>query len=271
MLNNERRGAIVEARVDSLELSGVYRQIKGSVNLANGTFAAVTSGGGRLNTGGLLHTPWFRSSSEYQFVFRLTEAGLEGEGSGWEMTLEGNAAGTAARLPTDEMPAGDGAYVWLGERWVELPSNDFKAKQSVLRVAGSFLGAFANASSGQPPEDAADLPIADLFFSGTAEVPAVPMNREIFLAFRGRQARPENVPVDYPEVEVGKVRLNADGTRQIPLYSVAPGLAGFGDHREVATIEDMNPDVVLVRVFLSEPGRYCIAGHEQAFEFAVSD
>lgn len=167
--------------------------------------------------------------------------------------------GSVSGASVPGLPAGTGAYVLSGARWVPLPRNN----SQVLTI-----------DDGRPmPAGAVGL----LMFSGAEPPPRVPPDAVVayvgapgwtsaelarYPALRDERA--------YPPVELALLARDESGVRSAWWSELLPGVTGIGERRVAATLEHPAANVILVRPLAPlAPGPYAVSSGARSFEFTV--
>ncbi|HQF39524.1 MAG TPA: hypothetical protein PK322_10445 [Opitutaceae bacterium] len=176
--------------------------------------------------------------------------------------------------PELTVPDQQGAFALIEGKWVPLPRNNGRGRQSAGDIAGALFGGLfkpiadaGNPSAASQPED-----VGEIIIDGTSPVPVV--SGQLIVFFRGTPedfVQPKGLPADYPLVEAAPLRVDEKGIRHARIYTIAPGLAGLAQSRTPGQILPVAEDAVVYRTTAYlEPGLYCFtAGNGKIYEVRV--
>lgn len=167
--------------------------------------------------------------------------------------------------PELTVPDQQGAYALIEGKWVPLPRNNGRGRQSAGDIAGSLLGGFFKpiADAGNPGGSGQPEDVGEIIIDGTSPVPEVSGQMVIF--FRGTPEDfmvPKGIPADYPVVEAAPLKTDEKGIRHARIYTIAPGFAGLSQSRTPGQIIPVAEDAIVYRTTTHlEPGLYCFAAN----------
>ncbi|MDR2675133.1 MAG: hypothetical protein LBC18_09790 [Opitutaceae bacterium] len=232
---------------------------------------AAKGGAAKSGAGANAAESWFGDGGAFVFDLDLSLREIAGRSRGqwWSLTFP-VSGGKATVLPSDRWPADAGAHVWADGQWRALPANNGRVKRSLLQKTGRAADTMLSwVRLGSKDEEGSAA--GTLVFDGGTPPPSVP-GAGVTLLFRGALARPANVGVAWPLLEVAPLEMKKAGAdRKVAMVTVTKDFASAGDRREAAVLEELAPGVTMLRVERPlPPGRYAFyaAGADgAAYEF----
>lgn len=273
----DAHGSDVDAVIESLDQSGVFREFRGSVDAFASQLTLTSVGKGRAAAGrkaGLKFPP-LAYSDEQLLILDLNATALSGElqgsGQGWKLNFPVADATAVAGNAAENYPTETGAYVWRENTWQPLPRNEAKINKSAFKAIGGFFSSLGKKSNS--PATAEKL--SDLVFTGHDPVPRVG-GTAVRLLYVGplKNDVVEKYPQlsSYPEIEIAPTTHDSNGSRKAVLSRLAEGVpvGGFGDRRVPAKVERASETVLELSCTQQlAPGSYAISVNGEGFELDV--
>jgi hypothetical protein len=270
----DTRTGEVSAVLDSLAWPGARRALRGAVEPGAGVLVLETGDDGAAARGGATaRESWFGGGGAFVFDLDLSLREIAGRSRGqwWSLAFP-VSGGKATVLPSDRWPADAGAHVWTDGQWRALPANNGRVKRSLLQKTGRAADTVLSwVRLGAKDEEGSAA--GTLMFDGDSPAPVVP-GAGVTLLFRGALARPANVGEAWPLLEVVPLEMKKAGAdRKAAMTTVTKDFASAGDGRAASVLEELAPDVTLLRVARPlPPGRYAFyaaGAGGAAYEFEV--
>ena len=265
----DAHGANVDAVIESLERPGISREVHGTLDTFEKRLVLTTTNKGRAGAGSRagLKFPAFVRSGESILSLDVGAEALDGSvrDQAWNLNFP-VAGGTAvSAVEAVDYPTESGAYVWSGTNWQALPRNGAKTSKGsgALQSLGGLFSAITKSSSASNSDK-----IGDLIFTGSDPVPSVP-GKSVLVIYVGRVRSPDR---NYPAMEMAATSREADGSRKVTLYRLAPNSStgGFREHRIATSLDHVSDTVLEMSCSRALPaGTYAISVNDETFELNI--